>query len=188
MNVADVVLAAFVLLLLLVIVGVMRETVILRGQVTALSQLITNPPAPSYLGDRLPAALADRLPSLSASRRAAHAIVFIRPGCSGCEEMITRLEEVIKHKFIDKNDLTFIVAAAPDAPLFRAAQAVSRNTILDPTGAITKACEVRATPTQLAIWTDTAQVFDYMLGGDVEWIRQRTQAQPDLEHAARALA
>lgn len=49
------------ILLLLLILGLMREVVILRGDNTALRQLITVPPVPSILGDRLPSILIDRL-------------------------------------------------------------------------------------------------------------------------------
>jgi hypothetical protein len=42
------------------LLGVMREVVIVRGDVKALSSLITNPPEPSFLGKTLPGALARR--------------------------------------------------------------------------------------------------------------------------------
>jgi hypothetical protein len=42
--------------------------VILRGDVKALSSLITNPPAPSFLGERLPDKLASLMPALAANR------------------------------------------------------------------------------------------------------------------------
>jgi hypothetical protein len=75
----DGVLGIVVLLLFLVILGVMREVVILRGEVTALTQLITIPPAPSFLGKRVPNALARKLPSnlAASSIQEPHVVLFL---------------------------------------------------------------------------------------------------------------
>jgi hypothetical protein len=47
-------LAALTLFLALAVLGSMRETVLLRGEVEALSQLIKNPPPPSFIGSTTP--------------------------------------------------------------------------------------------------------------------------------------
>jgi len=185
MTFIDIILVVAALLLFLLILGLMRETVILHGHVTALSQLITNPPIPSFIGKSLPHQLARELPPVSVARTwlpRAHVILFLRSNCGGCEDLVAGLEEEIKRKFVSKDNITCVVAAASvDSPVFRAAQSVSRNTVLDVTGDLLKACEIQGTPTQLAIWTDTLNVFDYNYGGDVEWIRQKLQQQPERE-------
>lgn len=72
-SVIDGILTVAILLLFLVILAVMREVVILRGEVTALSQLIVDPPVPSYLGQKLPRALARRLEEMAGGARAVEA-------------------------------------------------------------------------------------------------------------------
>jgi len=201
-SIVDGIVLAALLLMIVVMLGVMRETAILRGETASLKQLIIDPPAPSFIGDKLPDVLAQHLTFFAdqgdmGQRQAlarAHVILFVKPNCEGCEALIAQVKGAIAAKLIAQDDLSCVVlATSEEAHHFQLARSVSRNTVLDPQGDLLKACEVRGTPTQLAIWADTLHVFDYTMGGDVEWIRQRLQASqgiaaapPLLERPARA--
>jgi hypothetical protein len=176
-GIVEGVLAAAVLLLFLVILAVMREAVILRGQVTALSQLIVTPPAPSFLGKPLPRPLARALAWNDGTTRGAprpHIVLFVSAGCSGCTQLIADLRDAVQMDLVPADGVSCVVSApSEDAPIFRAAQAVCRRAALDDSGALLDEGEVKGTPSLLAFWSDGREVFDYKIGGDVEWIRQK---------------
>ncbi|MGH2441849.1 MAG: hypothetical protein ACRDFX_01630 [Chloroflexota bacterium] len=175
MNIADAVLAVALLLTLLVILGVMREVLILRGHVTALSQLITRPPAPSYLGSGLPRTVASRLKPLQRSEEGSpHVVLYLSNGCTGCVSLIAALRQSLELGQIAASDVSCIVGIQPgDDGIYTAAVATGCRTSTDVRGEMYEALEIRGTPSQLAIWSDTTEVFDYHLGGDMQWIRQR---------------
>lgn len=180
-------LAALVLLFLIVILGVMREAVILRDDVKALSELITEPPVPSFLGQPLPAMAAEQLAPAgdwSGIVRRPHIVLFFREGCFGCEDLLARVQQAIRQGVLSSVDISCVVSGTEGSPLLAMAHSISRNAVLDAQGALLKACEVRGTPSMFAIWTDTLEVFDYMIGGDAEWMRQRLQQPTHLVSTA----
>jgi hypothetical protein len=80
---------------------------------------------------------------------------------------------------ISKSDISCVVYADSEASaVFRAAAAVSDITILDSDKTISSACEVKGTPTMLALWTDDLQVFDDTIGGDSGWITRKLAEKP----------
>lgn len=174
-NVADVVLAVVVVLMLLMVLGVMREVLILRGHVTALSQLITHPPAPSYLGAKLPHVVVPYLGSVSQSgERSPHVVLYLSKGCGSCASLIADLRTAIDLGQVPASDISCIVGAQSEGDeIYSAVVATGCRTTVDAGGEIYDVLELRGTPTQLAMWTDTAEVFDYHLGGDMQWIRER---------------
>jgi len=181
-NIADGILLVAVLILLIALLGMMRETTILREHVTALSQLITDPPAPSFLGRPLPAIFTERLPSIreiSRQKGGAHIVLFVKTGCFGCEDYIAALARPVKAGQLSKDDISCVVVApAEDSALFQGAQRISNRVVLDPAGDVLRACEVRGTPAQYAIQATSLEVFDYTTGGDLSWIQQRLQRPP----------
>ena len=182
MSLVDLILAGALLVLFVVILGTRREMVILHRHVTALSQLITKPPAPSFLGDQLPAVIAQELASclnVDRSSRRAHILIFLRAHCFGCDELMAQLARAIAEGDVARDGISCIVSAASeDSPIFEKAQMVCRTAVLDPKDTLFKASEVKGTPSQLAVWTDSLEVFDYTIGGDVEWIWHRLRQQP----------
>lgn len=176
MSIVDAILFVSVVVLFLVILTVMREIVILRGETLALSQLVVDPPVPSYLGKTLPTSLAERLrldtSDLELSERM-HAILFLKSSCEGCSDLASDVERAIAEGVLDRSDVSSVVAAGEEAPIAQAARRISRITVLDPRGDLLAASEVRATPTVLTVRADTLQVLDYKLGGEVEWIAQQ---------------
>jgi hypothetical protein len=176
MVVVVTIVAGVTVLLVLVLLGTMREVVILRGDIKALSQLITNPPAPPYLGKRLPAVLVNHIPiKQSASRDPqCHIVLFLRAECGGCEALCLRLEQEILSEIITKNDISCVVYTNSRlSSIFRHAQSISNTVILDDKGKLVDECDITGMPTQLAIWVDSLEVFDYQVGGSVEWILTR---------------
>jgi len=181
MIIADGILLVGLALLLVVILGTMRETVILRGDVAALSQLITNPPQPSYVGTRIPALIESAVglgEYVSRCDSRTHVLLFLRIGCNGCESLLIALQEAVHRESVPPSGISCVVAApTEDAPVFQMARRVSENVVLDRDGTLFKGAEVRGAPTQLALWVNTLEVFDCQLGGDVGWIMERLQRQ-----------
>ncbi len=189
METLFIILAMITLFLLLAVLGTMREAIILREHVAALSQLIVKPPAPSFLHQPLPDVIADRLSlpgRLRERSHQSHVILFFSAGCNGCAAFIPRLQEVVNEDLIDSSQLSCIVSASSEnEPVYQLARAVCGTAILDRQGQLAKALEVKMTPVQFAISTHTLEVVDYTLGGDVEWIRQQLQEQPERVMAFR---
>jgi hypothetical protein len=162
---------------LMIILGTMREVVILRGDVRALGQLITKPPSPSFLNGPLPGVLGSELRNFFSHQsipQHMHVVLFLKSECAGCEELLFRLRETLIRHEISPDDISCVVLAASTSdPSYQAERAVSRHVILDYDGAILRACEVRGTPTQFAVRVRDLHVVDYTFGGDVAWIRQR---------------
>lgn len=157
-------------ILLMLILGVMRELVIARSEVTALSQLITRPPAPSYVGTVLPEAVVRKLKLIPGARREPQAILFLASGCGQCESLMSELAEAIHDGLLAAAGIHCIIAARSDSdPLVRSAAALS-NVAVDLTGQVLQTAQVYGTPMQIAFWSDTFQVFSYKFGGDVEWL------------------
>lgn len=185
MLAAVVITAVVELLLFALVLVVMREAVILRSQVTALSQLIISPPMPSYLQDRLPEPLVCGLAFGDAPKpREAHLAIFLDSGCAGCDQLAAELRQAVALGQVRPSQITFIVSAASeDAETFQKARRTGGRTVLDTTGGLLKAAEVRGTPSQLAFWRDTMVAFDSKLGGDVEWTLHRLD-QSRSQHAS----
>lgn len=179
----EIILATGLLFLFATVLGTMREAVILRGDVAALAQLITKPPLPSYLGEVVPAAIAEEIGGrigFSCDPPRAHVLLFLRDGCSGCEGLLGDVREAVGRGTLSPVDISAVVSAAShDAPVVRAAEAVSGHVTLDERAVLFTAAEVRGAPTLLAIWTDSLRAFDCEIGGDVGWIHERLQQRPD---------
>lgn len=167
---------AVVLFLLLAVLATMRETVMLRGQVTALQQLIKNPPAPSYAinGTQLPAPLVNALvgpadvSSLVTSD--VQLVAFVSPGCRPCETLTSGLADAVERGDVGGDSLVFIVWATDEA---RAAEYGSRlpgQVLLDCDADLQRIAEIRGTPTLLLVSRADNHVIDYSLEGDVAWV------------------
>lgn len=170
----SVALAGGILFVALVVLGVMREVVILRGEVAALSQLITDPPPPSFLNERLPDALSRRLAFVTEGRRTPsrpHVVAFVSPGCEGCTALVRELRVAVGEGRVDPGAVSFVVTWADSAEpdVYHEAAAVA-DTVLDADGALARVCEVRATPTLLAVESQGLTVFAHKAGGDPEWV------------------
>ena len=98
--------------LFVLILGVMREVVIMRGEVTALSQLITDPPPPSFLGQRLPDALSRRLAPPEANTSGTPGtwvVAFLSPGCASCKSVLDDVAAAVEDGTLKRGDVRFVV-------------------------------------------------------------------------------
>jgi hypothetical protein len=187
MIVVGLVLVVLLLALAAVVLGVMRETVILRGDVKALSSLITHPPAPSFLGEALPAPAARQLPVL-AHRGASdenrpgesHILAFLSPDCSGCSGLVSDIASAIEAGDLSADrvaeSISFLVASyeVEEPAVARSARALG-VVLIDRNAELGKACEVRHTPMLMQIRLPDAIVVDYSVGGGIEWIQKILQ-------------
>lgn len=167
---------AVVLFLLLAILATMRETVILRGQVTALQQLIKSPPAPSYAINReqIPAALVSALTGaaegVTSATCDAQLIAFVSPGCRPCETLTSDLAGAVERGDIASHDLVFIVWATDEARAAAYGSRLPGQVLLDCEADLQRIAEVRGTPTLLMVSRADHRVIDYNLEGDAAWV------------------
>jgi len=173
-------LASAILFAFVLILGMMREVVILRSELEVFRRLVTNPPALSFAGKQVPAALRTALAAvgLGASDRQVErtAVAFLSASCGGCDALVADLRAAVVSARVAPESLAFVVSApSEDGPLFRAARGLSSRVLLDRDGRLFQACEVEATPTVLILEGPGSRVSDHVFGGNAEWIRERLQ-------------
>ncbi len=172
-----------VAILFLITLSLMREIVLLRGEVAGLTQVITIPPTPAIVGQRLPQEILSTIMASSLAHGEAHghthhAVIFLSPGCGGCESLVEELDSALADTLITPEDLTAVVTTSPhgrvpESPL----RAHNVTVIADRDRRLFKACDVRGTPMIVIIDTNLGKVIDYSFGGDVRWIIESIQPQ-----------
>ena len=186
MEWASIALAAAVVFLFLVILGALREVMLLRGEVAGLSQLITHPPTPSFLSsgnggakapDALIQAIREAVPAPIPPREL---VAFVSPGCGPCDALARDISALIDRDPTARQlgDAILFVVGAPtlkEAEAF--AVRLPGRTHIDRNIALRRACEVRGTPTLFLVSTTDFHVTDYTVEGDMRWITTRL-AQP----------
>jgi hypothetical protein len=132
-GIALALLGALTLFLALAVLGSMRETVILRVEVEALSQLITSPPPPSFIDGPAPGDLRRLLESIEPmwTDPGSSLVAFVTPGCRPCDDVATELSRAAAEGQIREDDLLFVVWASEtmkSAALRRVFQAARSST------------------------------------------------------------
>jgi len=169
MTIADAVLLVSVVLLTLIALSVMKELIALRGEVRAVFQLVTNPPAPAVMGSSVPQELAEILGALPETP-GAFVVIFMSEACSGCETLAEALAIDSQEGRLDPKNVVFIVSGG--RPSFaRRLSAAGFTLYSDNSGAVFEACQIRGTPTSWGVWRDSLVVFDFKFGADPEWTR-----------------
>ncbi|MGH2916665.1 MAG: hypothetical protein ACRDMX_16940 [Solirubrobacteraceae bacterium] len=174
MSIGVIIVLAICLVLLLAILGTMRETVIMRGEVTALAQLITDPPPPSFLGDRIPDALAQHLVERVGSKqeeRQVLVVALVSPTCSACKSLVAEIERAVSSGALGRSQI-FLVVTWPEEPnpsIYKRAAMFAEAT-LDEDGTLARACELRFTPTLIAVDVESMTATAHKPGGDIRWI------------------
>lgn len=168
-------LPAVVVFLLLALLGVMRETVLLRGEVKAFQDLIRRPPPPKFVNGHMPEALtralAPRLPFAPGSHQLL--VAFVSPGCAPCEETVDALAAAVADGRVRHEDLAFVVWVLDETEGELFSPRIPGAFVLDSTGELSRACEVRATPTLFLVERDSYRVLDYSLEGTPQWATSR---------------
>jgi hypothetical protein len=149
----------------------MREIVLLRGEVTAVSTLVKNPPPPSFIGEAAPAALFDVLTSeLPADTGApGQLLAFVTPSCGPCEGLVSGLRAAIDTGRVHRDDVLFVIWALPLSDWKRFSKTLPARAVPDIEGRLARICEVRGTPAMFVLSRADSTVLDYNPTGDAEW-------------------
>lgn len=165
---------------LLCVLAALREIVILRGDVHALSQLITTPPEPAIMNAALPRRLANLVYEASSlagpgARSATHCVVFASEDCGPCRDLLVRLEKAAENYSDLRANVSVVVKVGAgqksriEGTLRRAGIQYVRDS-----GELAKECGVRGTPMTVGVNSATGIVTEYTYGSDEQWIISRS--------------
>lgn len=165
-------------LCVLALFAVLREIVILRGEVHALTQVITRPPEPAILGALLPAT-AQAIGHSSAVSSNGHAglmfTAFLSSDCGSCRQLVLDLQEATQVA-PDLDQLIGLVVTVRAKRVSALEDLISTTSfpMLRDDGTIARQCDVRGTP-MLVSWSPSLQGkgTDYTYGGSAEWVLDR---------------
>ena len=191
------ILGVCVAFLFLLVLSLMREVVLWRGEVDAISTLIKHPPQPPFIGSAAPAPLIEALsrvqPAIAVSSRI---VAFVAPECAGCEHFVRQSHAAIAEGRVRRDDFVFILYGDEEEQRRRRFRAfvddLPGRSIIDEAGRLGSVCEVRATPSVFVISsTNDAVAFD--MKGNIEWALSHlaegagtTQDRPQLQAAGVA--
>lgn len=155
--------------LLVAILGTMREVVILRSEVTTLSQLILVPPEPAYLDASPPDELLARLSLRDLRERVA--VLFLSTDCTSCLRLTRACAEQIESGVLSP-DMLHVVLTKPSthASLTRTLRSCGINIIEDSNGAISSSCSILLTPSALILDKQRSRVESFRSGVSISWI------------------
>ena len=162
------------MLLILLVVGMMREIVVLRGEIAAFADLIKHPPPPTYVGRDLPDRLRESLEEIGLTSD--HLVVaFASPSCGPSSQMLENLAEALADGQLHEDDVVVVMATDRGRVDTEMSQGIP-NVIHDVDGRLAHAAEVRTTPA--LVWVSLSQgvALEHHYGGSVEWMMQRLQA------------
>jgi hypothetical protein len=158
----------------LLVLGAMREILILRREVNTAIDIITVPPRPPYLGKRLPDDVQRALePGLS--EYAPELLLFLSEGCNSCVQV---LKEIERHRDASASESGVPVRAAivTDQSLARRLLRINERTQLsiinDAADAAYRLTGLRGRPSALRIEWPSRTVVDYTRGVEPEWLRK----------------
>jgi hypothetical protein len=171
---AGVAVAFLFVIAIMLIIGMMREVLILRGEIASITQLIKDPPAPSIVSGPLPSRLAQQLEDvLMVGRRTV--VAFASPGCGPCTVMLDNLRDALHQGDMDAQGVVVIMASERGRPDLESAQGLP-HVIHDLDGKLAHVCEVRTTPTAFVVGGEDGTVLDYSFGGSIEWMKSKLAA------------
>jgi hypothetical protein len=161
--------------LLLVVLSLMREIELLRGEVAAVTTLVKNPPPPSFIGDVAPARMKQVIErELSCDTGSSRQILaFVTPSCGPCENLVSGMAVAIRDGRLNRDDILFAIFALPLSGWEQWSRKIPARAIADIEGRLAGACEVRATPAMFVISRHDWKVLDFNLEGEAEWAISR---------------
>lgn len=167
--------------LLLAVLGAMREIALLRSDVRVFRELVQRPPAPSFVGERMPEVLARELQRVAWSQGGSdqQVVAFVSPRCRPCEVLADDLAALVGDDPRRGDEITLVVSAYDDDEAERFASRLPLRTIVDRGTTLLRACEIRATPSVFVVSRADYSVLDYSAEGSSEWVlEQITTHQP----------
>lgn len=165
----------------LVVLTQMREVIILRGEVSALAQLITNPPVPRIIGSPVP----DRLRTQVLGRRSLATVgelpgmvvvMFLSDTCGSCAQLVDEVGAHLSRGELQTDSVIAVITQSNTSrrsELWGALSAQDLLVIADE-GQLSRECDVRATPMLLAVDIPSGVATEYSYGSGASWIAQRT--------------
>ena len=165
-------------ILFLAVLGVMRETVILRGEVAALSQLILVPPDPPYIRDIAPLELRNALMRLDnpSDRPERLLVLFLSGGCSSCQRVVRELGAATSAENLPATSVVGVVSKSTDRDgVHTSLVRLGARILNDPSGSLTKACGILITPSALEISTSDFTVLEFEGGVTEQWLLNRIE-------------
>lgn len=171
---------AFATAAILLFLGLLREIVLLRQQVAAVSDLVTEPPVPDYIGRLTP----DHLQKLVIDA-SDHVFLFVSEGCPSCEQIMAELiarnvgrtSNVARLRMIVLGDVS---RNDTRTMLDRLERSCGWTQTVDSDGTISAACKIYGTPT--AVLVSNSIATEYVPGVTAEWVvtalENGTRARP----------
>ena len=164
---------------LLALIATMRETVLLRGDVHALTQVITKPPDPALYGKPIPAAIrdlesrvAENVPILNPLRITG----FLSADCGSCVSLVEGIASAANDFPELRRTITFVVSQRPGqaSEVSDLLDGLPFSVHYDINGVLSRESDVRGTP-MLAAWlpAQDGTVTEYVYGGSSQWILDR---------------
>lgn len=154
------------LLLTLIVLALMREVVILRGDIRALVQTVTGASLAPTLAPSAPQ------PLLRDVQEAKHdfdeeLVVFLSEHCSGCDELVDAL-----HELALDGGFTAVVRGRATPEFKGRLVAAAGRVIDDARGRVFTGMGVTATPTAVIVDRPGGEIVDFSVGANRTWINQ----------------
>lgn len=162
------------LLALLLNLAVMREAEILRGEVAALGQLITQPPVPPMLNETPPVEILDVVHAArSAVPQPVSYIAFLSDQCGACSVFTSELVDALSSGSLDSADVTCVIRAPRNSSMSTRLRGAGVAVLDDPDGKLLSDAGVKATPTIFRFEAESDTITDYSYGGGTSWILEQ---------------
>lgn len=163
------------LILFLGLLGVMREVVILRGEVRGLSHLILMPPEPPYVGNPAPDLLQQRLQPVSFPDSQEDLIaLFLSSDCAACGSLMSDCEGEFDSGGISPERFVLVAAGVDErSRLVRRLKMSGAAVIADPDRSLVTECGVIITPSALMISASEMSVTSFRAGVSMRWIMEQ---------------
>lgn len=149
MSLVDGMLAGLLALVLLALLGVLRELAFLRDEVAAVRASSPregmSPGQP--LSERLAALLAGRLMSAAGD---VHSLVFLSSGCGSCASYAEDIARLVGSHELDQRDVTVVVEGGA-ARLTQSLRSAGVTVVADTHGGITRQTGLGGTPTTVVV-------------------------------------
>jgi hypothetical protein len=172
--VGSVALIALVMVLLMQL-GVMREVVVLQEKVTAFSQLLLQPPVPSFLKKQLPKTAIRVVRETGFREDGPFVLVFMKSKCEGCLRLAEDISQATARGLLSQDAITCFLAEGSTGSKIEILMNQSAKFVAEVSVGVFRSCEVSGTPTMLAINPETWEVFGHSAGGDAAWLMSRLQ-------------
>lgn len=162
----------------LALLSLMREVVMLRGDVSALSQLITEPPEPDIIGKPMPDAILSKVrdaPSASHLRPSGFmCAIFLSDDCGACGSLTDDLVATVELDPVIRMGICGVVPLTVPQPSSIAPRLAAVGIpVVGDDGSLSSECGLRATPLAICFERDSGRATEFEYGPDLAWVMGR---------------